>query len=62
MPSLDSNYHAELFSGKWRDDIKPLNVVQPEVKKFNQQCEMVLLSLEKSEREGPKVGKGRVKA
>jgi len=31
VPSVDSNYHAELFSGSWRDDIKPLNVVQPEV-------------------------------
>jgi hypothetical protein len=31
VPQADDNYHADLFPGEWRKDIKPLNVVQPEV-------------------------------
>jgi hypothetical protein len=32
VPAEDNNYHAELFPGPWRQDIKPLNVMQPEVR------------------------------
>jgi hypothetical protein len=31
VPAEDNNYHAELFPGPWRQDIKPLDVMQPEV-------------------------------
>ncbi|WIA30543.1 hypothetical protein OEZ86_000626 [Tetradesmus obliquus] len=35
IPASDSNYHAELFPGPWRQDIKPLNVLQPEGPSFS---------------------------
>jgi hypothetical protein len=35
VPMTDDNYHAELFPGEWRKDIKPLNVVQPEVRHWH---------------------------
>lgn len=36
VPMTDDNYHAELFPGQWRKDIKPLDVVQPEVRLWGQ--------------------------
>lgn len=30
VPAVDNNYHAQLFPGPWRSDIKPLDVLQPE--------------------------------
>ena len=35
VPDLDMNYHRELQPQPWRDDIKPLNVMQPEGPSFS---------------------------
>jgi hypothetical protein len=32
VPDMDVNYHTDLVKGPLRDDIKPLNITQPEVR------------------------------
>lgn len=41
IPAKDSNYHQNLQDQPWRDDIKPLNVVQPEGPSFTVEGNLV---------------------
>jgi hypothetical protein len=41
VPQADDNYHAELFPGEWRKDIKPLDIVQPDGPSFSVEGNLV---------------------
>lgn len=32
VPKADHNYHADLYPGPWRQGLKPLDILQPEVR------------------------------